>query len=114
MARPGGLEGRQDVASGCLVGYDAATDLFFGHAPGAAGDDGALVGLSSDFVERRCLDMLCLRLEERRAQERDVADVPTTAGESDSDEDEYDCGTTVDSWTHPTNSPRPAEDEQPE
>jgi hypothetical protein len=100
MMRPAGLEGHQDVASGCLVGYDAATDLFFGHAPSVAGDEG-LVALSSEFVERRCVDLLCVRLEERhRETDLDVADATTTIG-SDSE------GSTVDSWMHPVDTPRP-------
>jgi hypothetical protein len=114
LARAGGVVGEPDIASGCLVGYDPLTDLFYGYAPASVGA-GALVALSSDFVERRCLDLLCLRLEERARTEDGPSrgdDDSTTLGEDREEESgaedpgaDFDCGSTVDSWSRVADSP---------
>ena len=112
-----GVVGEPDIASGCLVGYDPHTDLFYGHAPASVGAN-ALVALSSDFVERRCLDLLCLRLEERARTEDgssggdDSGDDSSALGEESEEEPgaespgaDIDCGSTVDSWSRVADSP---------
>lgn len=85
FGRPDGIKGQQDVAAGCIVGYDPAPDLFFGHSPAVAGE-GTLVAFGSDFLCVNCLDLIRVKLNED----------PTTLDD--------DCGSTVDSYTPPPES----------
>lgn len=75
-----GLKGKADLAAACLVGYDRATDLFFGHAPAVTGAEG-LVAFDSDFVQDFILDCLQVVLDEGSSIDRTSETTSTTAGE---------------------------------
>lgn len=81
-----GLSGSPDIAAGCIVGYDPPTGLFFGYSPSVGGKQG-MIGFYKEFLERRCLDVVCVRLEERK-EGSNVCDVDT---ETDTTVDHDDC-----------------------
>lgn len=79
---PPGLAGDPDITAGCITGYDPSTGLFFGYSPSVSGKD-SMIGFHKEFIERRCLDVVCVRLEERKEESIDT-ESHTSVGNDDS------------------------------